>query len=36
MNGLIDWVYGEEIYGRSDPNGYKWSNEIPNILHFTE
>jgi dipeptidyl-peptidase-4 len=25
LNGLIDWVYGEEIYGRADPDGYKWS-----------
>lgn len=34
MNGLIDWVYGEEIYGRSDPNGYKWSNDSKYIAFY--
>jgi len=34
LNGLIDWVYGEEIYGRSDPNGYKWSPDSRYIAYY--
>ena len=34
MNGLIDWVYGEEIYGRSDPNGYEWSSDSKYIAFY--
>ena len=34
LNGLIDWVYGEEIYGRSNPNGYKWSSDSKYIAFY--
>lgn len=34
LNGLIDWVYGEEIYGRANPNGYKWSSDSKYIAFY--
>lgn len=25
LNGRLDWVYEEEVYGRGDTDGYRWS-----------
>lgn len=31
MNGILDWVYQEEIYGRGDFKGYWWSPDSSKI-----
>jgi len=38
LNGILDWVYDEEIYGRGTKRGYWWSPDSKRIafLHFDE
>jgi dipeptidyl-peptidase-4 len=31
LNGKLDWVYEEEIYGRGNTNGYSWSPDSRQI-----
>ena len=33
-NGLLDWVYQEEIYGRGDFRGYWWSPDSTRIAYL--
>ena len=33
-NGLLDWVYQEEIYGRGDFKGYWWSPDSTRIAYL--
>ena len=33
-NGLLDWVYQEEIYGRGDFKGYWWSPDSSRIAYL--
>ena len=33
-NGLLDWVYQEEIYGRGDFQGYWWSPDSTRIAYL--
>jgi dipeptidyl-peptidase-4 len=33
-NGLLDWVYQEEIYGRGDFQGYWWSPDSSRIAYL--
>ena len=32
LNGILDWVYQEEIYGRGDFKGYWWSPDSSRIV----
>lgn len=34
LNGLLDWVYQEEIYGRGDFKGYWWSPDSSRIAYL--
>jgi len=38
LNGMLDWVYDEEVYGRGTKRGYWWSPDSKRIafLHFDE
>ena len=38
LNGRLDWVYQEELYGRGDFEGYWWNSDSTMIafLHFDE
>ncbi|MBC7796961.1 MAG: DPP IV N-terminal domain-containing protein, partial [Pyrinomonadaceae bacterium] len=38
FNGVLDWVYEEELYGRGNRRGYFWSPDSSAIafLHFDE
>ncbi len=38
LNGVLDWMYDEEIYGRGTERGYWWSPDSKNIalLRFDE
>jgi dipeptidyl-peptidase 4 len=38
LNGVLDWVYEEEIYGRGTRRGYWWSPDSSRLafLHFDE
>ena len=34
LNGVLDWVYQEEIYGRGDFKGYWWSPDSSRIVYL--
>ena len=34
LNGILDWVYQEEIYGRGDFKGYWWSPDSSRIAYL--
>jgi dipeptidyl-peptidase-4 len=34
LNGILDWVYQEEIYGRGDFKGYWWSPDSSSIAYL--
>ena len=34
LNGILDWVYQEEIYGRGDFKGYWWSPDSSRIVYL--
>ncbi len=34
LNGILDWVYQEEIYGRGDFKGYWWSPDSRRIVYL--
>ncbi len=34
LNGLLDWVYQEEIYGRGDFKGYWWSPDSTHLVYL--
>jgi len=38
LNGILDWVYDEEVYGRGTKRGFWWSPDSKRIafLHFDE
>jgi dipeptidyl-peptidase-4 len=35
LNGVLDWVYEEEVYGRGDRRGYWWSPDSTRIAYLS-
>lgn len=34
LNGILDWVYQEEVYGRGNWRGYWWRDDGEYVAHF--
>src|SRR5947209_2102095 len=35
LNGRLDWVYEEEVYGRGNPRGYWWSPDSTRVAYLS-